>query len=283
MIAGVITLLYNGTIEDKTNFKSERYISINSCNMQHVNGNSYTVLREKGRLDYHILYVCDGRCNCFYKDSERLLEKGDFVIYPPNTKQKYTFCEKTQVTTFWIHFSGTGVQELFEELGLEGGFFHALIPAEAEHYFRRIISLGNFNTPCHRICAEGYLFNLLSALSTKKREYDSTIYSDAVSKIAEYIGLNWQKQISVDELAQMVSLSESRTAHVFKEATGKSIHQYILEKKILNAKELLANTDMSIAEISATVGFDDALYFSKVFRRKVGVSPKFYKQRGMIL
>ena len=273
-------MLYNGTLKDKTNFKSERYISINSCNIQHGSGHSYTVLRDRGRVDYHILYVCEGSCKCFYENSEKLLKKGEFVIYPPNTRQKYSFGEGTEVTTLWIHFSGIGVEEIFSELGLCGGFFRAFIPAEAEHYFRRIISLQNFNTPCHRICAEGYLFNLLSALSTKKSEYDSTVYSDAVSKITEYIGLNWQKKISVEELAKMVALSESRTAHLFKEATGKSIHKYILEKKIQSAKELLRNTDMTVAEISRTVGYDDALYFSKVFRSEVGASPKNFKNHS---
>ena len=269
-------MLYSG-INDKTNFKSERYISINSCNIQHSGGRSYTVLRKEGRLDYHILYISEGKCKCFYENDERLLGKGEFVIYPPGTRQKYTFGEGEEVTTLWIHFSGTGIEELFSELGLCGGFFRAILPMEAEHYFRRIINLGNFNTPSHKICAEGYLLNLLSSLSTKKSEYDSTVYSDAVSKITEYIGLNWQKHISVGDLARLVRLSESRTAHLFKEATGKSIHQYISEKKIQNAKELLANTDMTVSEISTTVGYDDALYFSKVFRREVGVSPKNFK------
>jgi AraC-like DNA-binding protein len=82
----------------------------------------------------------------------------------------------------------------------------------------------------------------------------------------------------VTQLAAAVNLSESRAAHLFKEAVGISLHKYITNLKISNSKELLQNTDMSIFEISAMVGYDDPLYFSRLFKAACGISPRNYRK-----
>lgn len=270
-------MIYDGALRDTTNFCSTRYLEINSCNIQQSREKAHTVIREAGRVDYHILYVAQGECLCLYEGSETLMKKGEFVIYPPGVKQRYSFMEGTAVTTMWIHFSGTGVEELFEELGLRGGIFRAALRAEAEHYFRKIISANSLGTTTRKVAARGYLFNLLSALAAEESDKNSAAYSGAVSQMIEYINLNWQKNISVRELAERVNLSESRTSHLFKEAVDKSIHRYIGDIKISAAKELLTNTELSVAEISSFVGFDDPLYFSRAFKSSVGVSPTEYR------
>ena len=80
-------------------------------------------------------------------------------------------------------------------------------------------------------------------------------------------------------MAAQICLSESRTAHLFKEAVGKGIHGYLMGLRISSAKELLTSTDMSISEIGEMVGFHDPLYFSRAFKSETGVSPKEYRDQ----
>ena len=270
-------MIYDGSLRDTTNFSSSKYIEINSCNIQRSRGKAHTVIRGKGRVDYHVLYVAEGECRCMYEGEEYVIKKGGFIIYPPQVKQRYSFMEGMSVTTMWLHFTGVGVEELLCELGLCGGVFSSMAPAEVEHYFRKMINAHSLNMPKYRVSARGYLMNLLSALSVDGAGYNSATYSGAVAVMVEYINLNWQKSLSVAELAELVNLSDSRAAHLFRKTVGVSIHRYVGGIKIANSKELLSNTDMSVAEISSMVGYDDPLYFSRVFKAATGMSPREYR------
>ena len=273
-------MIYNGALKDVTNFASTRYIEINSCNIQHSRGKAHTVIREAGRVDYHVLYVAKGECLCRYDHEERRMKKGDFVIYPPHMPQHYAFEEGTEVSTMWLHFSGVGVTELFEELGITCGIFHALCGADVEYPFRKMINFHALGTVGHRVTARGYLLNLLAALSAEGTEEKAAAYPDAVFRMMEYVNLNWQKKLTVEDVAKKANLSESRAAHLFKSTVGKSIHRYVSERKLSVSKDLLSSTDLSIAEISALVGFDDPLYFSRAFKSYVGVSPSDWRHGG---
>lgn len=270
-------MIYDGSLNDKTNFTSSEFIEINSCNIQQSQKKALTVVRNSGRVDYHILYVAQGECLCLYDGEEKMMKKGEFVIYPPKVKQQYIFMEGTAVSTMWLHFTGIGVEGILNELGLKGGIFRATLPLEVEHYFRKMISAHSLNIPKYRVSARGYLLNLLSALASDSLDKGSAVYFGAVAKMVEYINLNWQKNISVSELAEKVNLSEGRTAHLFRETVGESIHRYVSGIRISNSKELLSNTDLNITEISAMVGYNDPLYFSRAFKSATGLSPKEFR------
>ncbi len=272
-------MIYDGALRDTTNFASDQYLEINSCNVQHSRGRSYTVIRDKGRVDYHILYVVNGECLCLYGGKEYLLKKGNFVIYPPHERQRYSFMEKNTTTTMWLHFSGQGVPAIFAELGLCGGVFHTAQTQGAETAFLKMINHHSLGSSAHRVAARGCLMLLLSALAAE-RVSEQKEGADAVFGILEYVHLNWQKPLSLADIAGKVNLSESRVSHLFKDATGKSVHRYIADLRIAAAKEFLTSTEFSVARIGEMVGFEDPLYFSRVFRAAVGVSPIQYRAAG---
>ena len=78
-------------------------------------------------------------------------------------------------------------------------------------------------------------------------------------------------------LASLEGLSESRFYTVFKEKIGCSPVEYINALRIERACNLLSSTPMSVGEVGANCGFDDNFYFSKIFKKKMGVSPTKYK------
>ena len=272
-------MIYNGALEDKTNFISSKYLEINSCNIQYSMKKPYTVIREQGRVDYHLLYVAEGECLCLYEGEEFLIKKGEGVIYPPQVMQKYTFREGVDVTTMWVHFSGIGVSELLLELGLCGGVFRAPVHKETEHYFKKMIYSSSVKNAKHRVAATAEIVNLLASLAETGEGANSCSYPDSVTKMLEYVNSSWQKGLTVTELAAAVHLSESRAAHLFKEAVGKSIHSYVSDLRISAAKELLLSTELSVKEVGEIVGIDDPLYFSRAFKLSVGLSPKVFREK----
>ncbi len=92
-----------------------------------------------------------------------------------------------------------------------------------------------------------------------------------------YIEQNYRKKISLDDIARDVHANRSYLSRLYKEKTGMNLFDRILQKRIEAAKDFLLHTDMKTYEISDAVGFEDAGYFSKVFKKQTGVSPKEFK------
>lgn len=272
-------MIYDGSKKDLTNFLSDNSIDINSCGIQKSKQQDYTVIRERGRVDYHILFVAGGECLCLYEGVEHRLLRGDFVLYPPQVPQRYSFMDKT-AETLWVHFTGTEVASLLSSLSLTGGVYHTDAPHQAEQDFAHMVRAHALHTAGGRVGAVGYLLTLLAHLSSATLPQEAQGNHGAVSDMAEFISRNWQKNISTAHVAAAVHLSESRAAHLFRMGMGISLHRYLEGIRIQNAKELLLDTDMTVSQISAMVGYADPLYFSRVFRKSVGVSPAAYRKEG---
>ncbi len=119
---------------------------------------------------------------------------------------------------------------------------------------------------------------------------DETIYNNrlkklyAVNKVIDYINKNYAEEITTNNLAEMLHISEGHFCNVFKSATGSSANEYILNVRVKKAKRLLGYTDMNITEISNSCGFNDPNYFARVFKKRLDRTPKQFrlefKQKG---
>ena len=95
----------------------------------------------------------------------------------------------------------------------------------------------------------------------------------------KYMAANLHRSLTVAELTAFLGVSQPYLFQIFKEKYGKSPKQYMLEQKLARAKTLLCETDMTVVCIAHSVGFSDALSFSKCFRDKVGLSPQNYRNK----
>lgn len=100
---------------------------------------------------------------------------------------------------------------------------------------------------------------------------------DLAFQIQKYIVLNYQNEITIQQLCEHFYCSKSTLINRFKAEYGKTIHQYILDYRLDKALELLKNDHLSILEISLNCGFNDANYFSKAFKHKFKISPSEYR------
>ena len=101
--------------------------------------------------------------------------------------------------------------------------------------------------------------------------------SPPVEKALRYIHENYRANLSLETVAANVPTSPSHLSRIFKKETGEVVTDYINRIRIEKAKELLAFTDMLVYEVAETVGFRDSAYFSLVFKKTTGVSPKNFR------
>jgi AraC-like DNA-binding protein len=98
-----------------------------------------------------------------------------------------------------------------------------------------------------------------------------------VSQALEYIGRRFAEKIALREVAREVKLSPSRLAHLFREYTGRSVLQMVIQTRIRHAQQLLERTARSCTEIGYEVGFQDQSHFIKHFKRLAGVTPRQFR------
>lgn len=105
-------------------------------------------------------------------------------------------------------------------------------------------------------------------------------HSAYIVKASQYILLNLHRKLELKKIALLAGTNPSYLSRRFKEETGQTLWSYIREKRILEARWMLCQTEMSITEIALSLGFDDVNYFSKVFHKDRGISPRKYRQKN---
>ncbi|MBQ8528122.1 MAG: helix-turn-helix domain-containing protein [Clostridia bacterium] len=101
-----------------------------------------------------------------------------------------------------------------------------------------------------------------------------------ISPAVEYVNNHFTEDISVGELAQMCFLSEAHLFRLFKSELGMSPIDYKNSLRIRRAKLLLPDTEISVGEVADMLGFDNACYFSRIFKAKTGISPQEFRAKS---
>jgi len=117
---------------------------------------------------------------------------------------------------------------------------------------------------------------LILVLAEKTSDINGNI-RDVVREAAKYIDLNYNEELTLVSLSAKFFVESSYFSRVFKQETGKNLMIYIANKRIEKAKEIMAQSDISMAEVAFMVGYDDYTYFSKVFKKVTGMSPREYR------
>lgn len=121
---------------------------------------------------------------------------------------------------------------------------------------------------------------VLDFTNQMKQFLKKDILSVSVRKTLDYICDNLHRKITVGELARNVNLNRSYLSVLFKKEVGKSIQNYVLEKRLETAENMLVYSEYSYAEISQALYFSSQSYFCKRFKEKTGITPKEYRERN---
>jgi len=263
---------WDGNVKDITNFTTDKYLKINSCGFQSCSL-PFTVIRKKGRKDYHILLIDSGKCELLHKNKLYTLSRGSLAIYAPDEEQKYSFCKGC--SSLWCHFSGSIVEELFFSYNLISGVYSLNPNKEIFDAYSTLIQ--RFHQLDKQALANASLLELIHYISNASKASEQSRNSDIITKVLTYININYNKQLTLDELSKKTGYSKSRFSHIFSEIMGMSPIRYQNDIRLKTSCELLHSTNLTIAEIAQSCGFNDPLYFSRIFKKKYKVSPTQYR------
>lgn len=126
-----------------------------------------------------------------------------------------------------------------------------------------------------------YLQRRYAVFPTEIHSFRNGLPTARLNRVLEYIRANLGEDVKLSALAATAGMSSHYFSELFKQSTGLSPHQYVLREKIEHAKEYLRDSKVSIIEASAITGFVDQSYFTKVFRRLVGVTPTEFRAKSL--
>lgn len=155
---------------------------------------------------------------------------------------------------------------------------------ELFHYAQKALKLGAIDylikdslTPNELLDSLRKVEKLLPRQSIMKHLSGIASFSPRIRRVAEYILQNFDRDISLSLMAELFDIHKVHLARTFKEETGASIHEVILDLRLEKAKELLAGTTLKVADIIEAVGFSNPQYFYILFKKYCGVSPSEYR------
>ncbi|MBQ8407599.1 MAG: helix-turn-helix transcriptional regulator [Clostridia bacterium] len=223
------------------------------------------------RQIYYLFLVTDGSATLNMAGYEHKVQVGDlFFGYPACP---YTLTSEGNFRYLYISFFGSCVQQIFERLGIRiAEPVYRGFDKVSEFWFSAI---SRFNAKNADFLSESVLLYTLSFIGGEDGNADLKQNNNTMFEmILEYVDNHYRESsLTLGSVAAIFSYTENYLSALFKKQMQLGFNQYVNRQRISYALRLIEDGKTSIREIAAESGFSDALYFSKVFKKKVGVPP----------
>lgn len=239
--------------------------------------------RPRGRLDFQLIYIVSGKAHFHFDNKEEIVTAGHMVLYHPKEPQKYEYYGDEQTEVYWVHFTGGDVTNILRSYGLtdDKKIFYCGSGLEYQGIFRNMIYELQMCKENYAAMLEMYLrqlFIMLQRYFISSLKNDNIHVVEEIDKATSYFNEHYSENICIEKYAENNHVSVSWFIRNFKHCTGFTPMQYILSKRIYNAEVLLQNPTYNVTEIARIVGYDNPLYFSRIFKKVKGLSPSEYRK-----
>lgn len=250
------------------------------------NATNHYRIREQGIDQYVFIYCVSGQGEYRVGDGPTYkVAPNHYFILPAGIPHYYASNQNDPWTIYWIHFKGSLAAsycsqsnepiEVLPEI-------HSRISTRID-LFEEMWNTLQSGLTTENLCYTSSLFHhylgSLRFLSQYRASGDQNLeYANVSESAIHFMRENMEKHLTLQDIAKFVGYSSSRFAALFKEQTGLSPINYHNLLKIQEACKLLDNTDMKINQVSYKVGFEDNLYFSRIFSKIMAMSPREYKK-----
>lgn len=235
----------------------------------------------KNRFLIHYIYSGKGTFEingCTYH-----LESGQGFLISPGDIATYKADDKSPWTYAWVEFDGRLSKKYLEQVGLSSKqpVFSCKKEDLIQTSFSRIFDACKMNRS-NNLLVLSSLYHFLAMINEASHP-DTYLQNGSkpkdfyIQQALVFIEKNHSRNLCISEMAEYLSLNRNYMSKLFKESVGLTPQSYLINYRMEKAKELMKNSFLTIGEISALVGYNDQLMFSRMFKKIFGMSPKNYR------
>ncbi|MGN1142870.1 MAG: AraC family transcriptional regulator [Lachnospiraceae bacterium] len=234
------------------------------------------------RPNYLIHYIVDGKGTYTVGEKIYHLGSGQGFLIEPETMTFYQADKEEPWTYFWIGFSGKRAAEYVADLGINSD--QLTFRTEKGNKLKEIVlemlknhKLAIKNQYLLQSLLYAYFATLIEDIKVEGDQGGSpeSVY---VKRAIGFIRNSYHRGIKVADIAQYVCISRSYLHMLFQKHLGMSPQEFLTKFRVSRAKELLTISELSIEEVAKSCGYEEALVFSKVFKKTMGVPPSVFRR-----
>ena len=264
-------------------FRDERFIDLNLYQFGWERTGPAHSYGPHARNHYLFHYIIAGRGVLLANDKEYEVGPGHGFLVVPGQITTYRSDQADPWEYTWLEFDGLRAHESLHLAGVGGSqpIYTARSAAAGRRLQDEMLYIVNHSdaSPIHLI-AHGYLFldQLVQASADRHSPKEHRLRDFYIKEALTFIEQNFQRDISIEQIAAVCGLNRSYFGKVFRDAVGESPQAYLLHYRMARAAQLLKETRLPIGEIAAQVNYPNQLHFSRAFKSVHGVSPREYRQ-----
>lgn len=242
------------------------------------------ISKRENLASFLIFIVTKGSGFLSYKKQTYPLHAGDCIFIDCLEEYAHESSKEDSWELSWVHFHGKNAGAFYENY-LEQGNPFVFHPADLSLFLESLSFLymaQKEQTPYTELLCHKYITDLITLCfveCTKQENHSNPSIYEKIQQVSQYIDSHFQEDITLDGLSKSFYISKYHLAREFKRITGSTPGNYLLGKRISNAKNLLRFTNASIEEIGASCGMQDAGYFTKVFKKAENMTPREYRRK----
>lgn len=239
--------------------------------------------------DVEFFYVMEGIVNFTLEDRQFLLRKGDFLVV--NVDRSHSYQAEGECLVAWLHLSFAALSRMMKKTMILFWCNTAVDNNEAcgelRAIFQKILTEQYFHQGQNEIYLNGLYYEFLHVLTSDfqlnkdDRQFEEEAHKFDLRKheIAEYIRLNFDKQISLEDLADKLFLSYAYLSKYIKRHFGMGFADYVNSVRLNFAVSQLLHSDQSVVRIALESGFASSAALNKAFKEKYGMTPTEYRRK----
>lgn len=243
------------------------------------------LISAEGYPAFRLHFVIAGSLTLYTNGRRVTLRKGSCFLLRPDADVAYKTNPSSPASFYWVSVIGHKCKTYFAEMGFGEEHYIASVPREYRRALRKAFFANfHFDENLKEIIDSVFLVNFLKIYQIlylaahKNRAPKQEVpgkRKDYVEKTIAYINEHFSDAgLSIKEVARAIHIHENYLSRTFREEMGMTFREYLTQKRISVSYTMLEKGVGSIGDVAYKVGFSDALYFSKVFKRYNGVSPR---------
>lgn len=268
-------------------FQDERFVDLNLYQYGWERTDPLHAYGPHKREHYLFHYVIAGRGTLYANEKVYHIGAGHGFLILPDQVTTYVADEEEPWEYTWIEFDGLRVSESVSLAGLS--LTQPVYTPQSQEAGRRLQEQMMYivnhpqDSPVRQI-GQGFLFldQLVQSSSTRRLPSRRSLRDFYMKEALSFIEQNYQRDISIEEIAAFCGLNRSYFGKVFRDSMGETPQAFLLHYRMARAAQMLKETALPIGTISAMVSYANQLHFSRAFKSVYGMAPRSYRQTHFI-